>query len=73
VAARDGVFLLRVDRRIAADKGAWQAQKAGQRQQLTGALRQARVRDFLADLRATAKVEDRREEVRAAQRRQTDT
>jgi peptidyl-prolyl cis-trans isomerase D len=71
VAARDGAYVLRVDRRVAADKGAWQAQKAQQRQQVSGALRQTRVRDFLADLRETAKVDDRREAVRAAQRRQS--
>lgn len=73
VAARDAVYVLRVDRRVAADKGAWQAQKSAQRQQVTPALRQARVRDFLADLRASAKVDDRREAVRAAQRRQSAT
>jgi peptidyl-prolyl cis-trans isomerase D len=71
VAARDGAYVLRIDRRVAADKGAWQAQKAQQRQQITDALRQNRVRDFLADLRETAKVDDRREAVRAAQRRQS--
>ncbi len=70
VTSRDGVYVLRVDRRVAADKGAWQAQKAVQRQQVAQALRQARVREFLADLRSTAKIDDRRAEVEAAQRRQ---
>lgn len=70
VVSRDGVYVLRVDRRVAADKGAWQAQKAQQRVQVTNALRQARVRDYLADLREGAKVEDRRKDVLAAQRRQ---
>ena len=71
VASRDGVYVLRVDRRVAADKGAWQAQKSTQRAQVAQALRQARVREFLADLRSTAKVDDHRAEVRAAQRSQT--
>jgi len=70
VISRDGVYVLRVDRRVAADKGVWQAQKAAQRAQVAQALRQARVREFLADLRATAKIDDRRAEVQAAQRRQ---
>ncbi|GJG88409.1 hypothetical protein tb265_35900 [Gemmatimonadetes bacterium T265] len=70
VVSRDGVYVLRVDRRVAADKGAWQAQKAAQRAQVAQALRQARVREFLSDLRATAKIDDRRAEVQAAQRRQ---
>ena len=69
VISRDGVYVLRVDRRVVADKGAWQAQKATQRQQVAQALRQARVREFLADLRSTAKIDDRRAEVDAAQRR----
>ncbi len=70
VVSRDGVYVIRVDRRVAADKGAWQAQKAAQRAQVAQALRQARVREFLADLHATAKIEDHRAEVRAAQRNQ---
>lgn len=70
VIGRDGVYVLRVDRRVNADKGAWQAQKAAQRPQVAQALRQQRVREFLADLRATAKIDDRRGTVLAAQRRQ---
>ena len=72
VTARDGAFVLRVDRRVAADKGAWQAQKSAQRRQVTPGLRQARVREYLAGLRESAKVDDRRKDVLAAQRRQAD-
>lgn len=72
VVTRDGVFVLRVDRRVAADKGAWQAQKSIQRRQITPALRQARVRDYLTGLRESAKLDDRRKAVTAAQRRQAD-
>ncbi|HEY0776988.1 MAG TPA: peptidyl-prolyl cis-trans isomerase [Gemmatirosa sp.] len=73
IVGRDGVYVLRVDRRVAADKGAWQAQKTAQRQQVAQSLRQARVREFLADLRSTAKIDDRRAEVEAAQRRQANS
>ena len=70
VVSRDGVYVLRVDRRLAADKGRWLAQKEQQRAQVTQALRQQRVREYLADLRESAKVDDRRKDVLAAQRRQ---
>ncbi len=73
IVSRDGVYVLHVDRRVVADKGTWQAQKVAQRAQIAQALRQARVREFLADLRATATVDDRRPEVRAAQQRQAAT
>jgi predicted Fe-S protein YdhL (DUF1289 family) len=55
---------------VAADKGRWLAQKAQQRAEVTQQLRQVRVREYLADLRESAKVEDRRKDVLAAQRRQ---
>jgi peptidyl-prolyl cis-trans isomerase D len=70
VASREGVYVLRVDRRVAADKGRWLAQRAQQRAQVTQQLRQLRVREYLADLREGAKVEDRRKDVLAAQRQQ---
>jgi hypothetical protein len=73
VISRDAVVVLRVDQRVSADKGAWQAQKAAQRQQVTAAARQARVRDYLAGLRETAKMEDNRRAVLAAQRNQSTT
>lgn len=71
VVSRDGVYVLRVDRRVAADKGAWQAQKAQQRAALTPELRQERVREFLTGLREGAKIEDHRPEIEAAARRQS--
>ena len=70
VTSRDGVYVLRVDRRAAADKGQWVAQKAQQRAQVTQALRQQRVREYLADLKESATIDDRRKDVLAAQRRQ---
>ena len=56
-----------------ADKGAWQAQKTTQREQVTAALRQQRVRDYLAGLRESAKITDKRKDVQAAARRQSAT
>ena len=73
VVSREAVVVLRVDQRVSADKGAWQAQKAEQRRQVTAAARQSRVRDYLAGLRETAKMEDNRKEILAAQRQQSTT
>jgi hypothetical protein len=70
VTSREGVYVLRVDRRVSADKGRWQAQKAQQRAQVTQLLRQQRVREYLADLKEGAKIDDRRKDVLAQQRRQ---
>jgi hypothetical protein len=58
---------------VQADKGAWTAQKQLQRQQVTAALREQRVRDYVTGLRETAKVVDKRKDVQAAVRRQSDT
>jgi parvulin-like peptidyl-prolyl isomerase len=73
VVTEQGVYVLRVDRRVQADKGAWTAQKQLQRQQVTAALREQRVRDYVTGLRETAKVVDKRKDVQAAVRRQSDT
>jgi peptidyl-prolyl cis-trans isomerase D len=68
VTTNQGVFVMRVDRRVNADRGAWEAQKREQRQQLTERLREQRVREYLAGLRQSAKIEDNRKEILAAQR-----
>jgi peptidyl-prolyl cis-trans isomerase D len=65
----DGVFVLRVDRRVQADSAKWVAQKAVQRQQRTQSLQQQATQAFLQDLRQTAKVEDRRKQINAATKR----
>ncbi len=62
-------MVIRVDRRVEADSTVWAAQKDAQRMQIVPALREQRVRQFLTNLRAEAKVEDRRAQVRAAGRR----
>jgi peptidyl-prolyl cis-trans isomerase D len=66
-----GVVIERVDNRVPASRAAFEAQKAGLRPQLVQQLRQQRVRDFLTNLRAVAKIDDRRKQVEASARRTT--
>jgi peptidyl-prolyl cis-trans isomerase D len=63
------VSVLRVDRRVAADSGAWVKQKEAQRQNLLRDLRRQRVEDFLADLKDVAKITDNRKALEAAAKR----
>ncbi len=70
VRTSEAVYILRVDRRVAAERRAFDAQKTQQRQQVVQGLREQRVRDFLDDLRESAKVSDNRKEIFAATRRQ---
>ena len=65
VTTPNGVYVMRVDRRINADRAAFEAQKAQQRAQLTDALRQSRVAEYLQNLRKSANVSDMRKEVLA--------
>lgn len=67
----DGIFIERVDQRVLKEKSEWEKQKATQRELVTQQLRQQRVRDFLQNLRDSAKVVDRRKDIEAAQRQQT--
>lgn len=64
-----GVFVMRVDKRTKADSVVWMAQRPTQRDQLTRALREQRIRIFLEGMKKTAKIDDRRKELMAAQRR----
>ena len=64
----DGIFVERVDQRIVKDRAEWEKTKAAQRMQATQQLRQQRVRDFLENLRESAKISDRRKELEAANR-----
>jgi peptidyl-prolyl cis-trans isomerase D len=66
----NGVFVLRVDKRLAADSAQWAAQKDAQKTIRLQQLRQQRIQMFLQDLRKSAKVDDRRKEINAATRRQ---
>jgi peptidyl-prolyl cis-trans isomerase D len=64
----DGVFVIRVDARVNADRAAWEAQKDQQRQQLLLRLRRQRIQDFVTALRKEADVDDRRADVQAMTR-----
>jgi peptidyl-prolyl cis-trans isomerase D len=66
-----GVFVIRVDRRVPADSAAWAAQKDQQRREALQSLRQQRVRFYLEAMRRNADVEDRRKEIETTARQQT--
>jgi peptidyl-prolyl cis-trans isomerase D len=63
------VVVERVDNRIPASRAAFESQKDALRQEALQTLRQQRVREFLANLRAVAKLDDRRKQVEASARR----
>jgi len=65
----DAIFVQRVDQRVLQDRATWEAQKDSQRMQVTQQLKQQRVREFLANLRESATVKDKRKDVEAANRR----
>src|SRR2546423_2277440 len=65
------VVVERVDNRIPASRTAFEAQKAQLRQQAMDQFRRQRVNEFLANLRAVAKIDDRRKQVEASSRRTT--
>src|SRR3990170_413210 len=63
------VYVLRTDRRVNADRKAWEVQLAAQRTQVTRGMRDQRIRLFMEGLRKTAKIDDRRKDIQASQRR----
>jgi peptidyl-prolyl cis-trans isomerase D len=63
------VYVIRVDKRTAADSAAWLLQRRLQRDQVTSGLRNQKIRLFLDALKKTAKIDDRRKELQTAQRR----
>ncbi|MFL5550280.1 MAG: peptidyl-prolyl cis-trans isomerase [Gemmatimonadaceae bacterium] len=63
------VVVERVDRRVPASRAAFDGQKEQLRQQALQQLRQRRVQEFLTNLRAVAKIDDRRKQVEASARR----
>ena len=69
----DGVYVLRVDARKPADKVAFEAKKKEIRAQRLQALKQQRLQAYYADLKKSAKIEDRRKEISAGARRQSVT
>jgi peptidyl-prolyl cis-trans isomerase D len=67
--ATSGVVVMRVDERQPASRAAFDAQKEMVRAQELQQARQQRVREFLANLRAVADIDDNRREVEASARR----
>ena len=65
----DGVYVIRVDKRVTADSTAWAAQKEAQKTLRLNQLRQQKIQMFLQDIRKAAKVDDRRKAINAATRR----
>jgi parvulin-like peptidyl-prolyl isomerase len=64
-----GVYVIRVDRRVNADRAAFEQQKNQMRNQRVQQMKQQRLQLFLDDLRKSAEIEDHREEINAALRR----
>jgi peptidyl-prolyl cis-trans isomerase D len=62
IATPNGVYVIRVDRRVTADRTAWEQQKDVQRAGMIQQLREQRVQQFMANLRQSAKIEDYRKE-----------
>ena len=71
IRAMAGVVVERVDNRVPASRPEFEKQKDVLRQQELQQLRQQRVRDFLTNLRAVAKIDDRRKQIEASARRTT--
>src|SRR3712207_3507321 len=69
IRTEDAIFVMRVDRRVNADRKAFDAQKATQRQRQLQELRQQMVQQFMQDLRKSANIEDHRERINAMARR----
>jgi peptidyl-prolyl cis-trans isomerase D len=71
VKTREAVYVLRVDKRVEADRAKWEAQKASQRDGMLRSLRQQRVQLYLDNLRKASKIDDHRKQIQATQRRAT--
>ena len=70
VKSTNGVYVIRVDRRVNAERAAFEAQKEAQRAQMMEGMRQQRVQEFLRNLREHADIEDNRRDINAAARAQ---
>jgi peptidyl-prolyl cis-trans isomerase D len=58
----NGVFVIRVDRRVTADRAAWEQQREVQRSGTVQQLREQRVQQFMTNLRQAATIRDYRRE-----------
>jgi hypothetical protein len=65
------VVVERVDNRMPANRTTFDSQKEALRNQALQQLRQQRVREFLTNLRAIAKVDDKRKQIETSARRTT--
>jgi len=65
------VVIERVDARVPADSAAFEKQKGQLRAQALQQLRRQRVTDYLTNLKAAAKIDDRRKSIEASTRRAT--
>jgi len=65
----DGVYVIRVDRRVNADRKTFDTQKGMLRQQRMRIMQQSRVRALVANLKTTAKIKDNRKAVQASMAR----
>ncbi|HEV7389202.1 MAG TPA: peptidyl-prolyl cis-trans isomerase [Gemmatimonadaceae bacterium] len=63
------VVVIRVDNRVPANRAVFDSQKQGLKQQALSTLRRQRVSEFLTNLKAVAKIDDRRKQVEASSRR----
>jgi len=70
IATDDGVFVIRVDRRVEASRDAFEAQKVIQRANAMRVLQEARIREFMDGLREKADIKDKRKQLNAAARQQ---
>ncbi|MEO7084459.1 MAG: peptidyl-prolyl cis-trans isomerase [Gemmatimonadaceae bacterium] len=64
-----GVYVIRLDKRVLADKTVWKAQLDAQRAVRLQQLRQQKIQMYLQDMRKAAKVDDRRKQINAETRR----
>ena len=71
IRAMNAVIVQRVDARIPADSAAFEKQKPTLRAQALQQLRRQRVAEYLTNLKAVAKIDDRRKQVEASSRRTT--
>ncbi len=67
----DGVFVIRVDRRVPTDSAEFVKQREQQRTQALRGMREQMVRDYLEGLRKSASIVDSRKKLNAAARRQS--
>ena len=71
IRTKDGVFVIRVDRRVLASRADFDKQKEQQRLQVLRGMRESMVRDYLEGLRKGASIVDSRRKLNLAARRQT--